>query len=225
MAGLSIQAQAATVFITSAIGEWISVEGGTNVAGQTTDTLSWGGVEEDRRSSYTFQGVFPAEHQLGEQFDLGVFTHNNFVIPSGTGILGTSLRVFLEATIEGRPISAQSVFTFDHWETPNWHDPCANGQPNWTGVNVNGCADRVVAVTNPSLTRSFTINGLPYVFSVSGFLIDDSTFSEFWTEEARSNQAVLRASVVVIPLPPTAFLLLGGLGLLVLRKKLPSMRG
>ena len=84
---------------------------------------------------------------------LGTFTHVNFPIylPSITGIkLEIEADVSVDAD-EGGPeprlVGSNLTFQygFDHWETDNGARPCANGAANGSGVNVNGCADRVIA--------------------------------------------------------------------------------
>ncbi len=226
---LAAPASATTVDLLSVEGTWVSITGGVGTAGVGTDEISWGSTTGGGRSSYVFEGVAPPpELNIAPNvlFDLGEFTHNNFPIPSGSGITGARLRVDYSLAIPsgGGAQSFSAFFDFDHFETPNNEDPCADGNPNFEGVNINGCADRVRITTDFDGSESVTIGDTTYFLSISGFGIDSDV--EFWTIEEDSNSIGLRAEFVtrvdVIPLPAAGWMLLtalGGLGFAAHRRR------
>lgn len=239
----ALPASAATITVESVVGAWSNAIGGTNVtysppAGSDAQhaELRWG-APMSGQSGYDFDGLAPPPIgiNVGEEFAVGTFTHLNFPINSGTSITGATLDVTYTFTLDGGALqTGHSQFVFEHWETPNdpgtsgWPWPtandCANGAANGDGVNVNGCADRVTAVTNPDNLETFTIIGddgveRTYVLAVTGFDMG----GEFWTIENQSNESQLFAKFVsyeefietnIVPLPAAGWLLLGGLGLL-----------
>lgn len=223
--GLSAQdAKATTVSVTSVTGTWSNVVGGTNVhtTGVDPTTLSWG---TGGTSSYVFDGSAPpaqGPYAPGSDFTLGTFTHNNEPINSGTSISGARLTLAINASINDNnvltPISLTSQFDFSHNETPNGANPCANGQSNNQGVNINGCADIVTALTNLGGSTSVTLAGIEYVFAFTGFLVNGNPLSQFFTVEDASNVASLQGSFIQkdlvnpVPLPAALPLFAGGLG-------------
>lgn len=218
-------AEAATVQW-SVGGAWVDVDGGDRVAGVGNDRLSWGGLSKNRRSEYVFDGRnLTAEVPVPstQSYDIGTFTHRNYRIPDDSGITGARLRVNVGVNIEGQDASfAPLFFDFDHWETDNRANPCANGQRNRQGVNGNGCADRVTILSDALVTNSVTVAGVQYLIRVSGFFEGDTPLGEFWTRENADNVAVLRGEITAVPLPAAAFLLIGGiggLGLLAARRR------
>ena len=108
---------------------------------------------------------------------------------------------------------------FSHEETPNDATPCAYGGANGAGVNINGCADRVIASYLP-VSENFLIGTDLYTLKVLGFSLTADgllPFTSFLTTEASDNSAFLLANVELtnaIPEPGTLALL--GLGLISL---------
>ncbi len=223
-------AHAATLTVTNITGAWSSWAGGKDVSTSSagdTSQLRWGVPHGGAsKSGYDFTpAASPSVQTAHNQFALGQFTHHNFPINGGTGITSVALDVtfdFYLGTDSTNIISRTSQFIFDHWETTNASATCANGDKNGVGVNDAGCADRVVAVTNPSSTETFTVvegaTTHTYAFAVTGFDIG----SAFWTSENQSNSAVLKAMFThesyiqpaPVPLPAAAGLLIAGLGAL-----------
>lgn len=173
---------------------------------------------------------------------LGMFTHVNFPIfpPSITDIkLEIEADVLVDADEggPGAPVVVGSNLTFrygfDHWETDNGARPCANGAANGSGVNVNGCADRVIAKWLSS-SSVFFLDGVEYTLNVIGFSLDSAgtnPFANFWTAEEQTNNAYLVANVTRrqdldpdpdpdVPEPGTLALIgLGLAGLAVARRR------
>lgn len=227
----ALAAQAASLTITDISGAWTGWSGGTAVSSSSsgsTAQLRWG-TPTSGQSGYDFTPsgtpFAPSEDAV---FDLGRFTHNNFIIDANSAIDSATLDVSFTFYLGDDPtnlITRTSQFEFDHWETTNNANPCADGGSNGSGVNVNGCADRVLPTTNPSTSETFTIteNGVTetYVFDVTGFNIG----SAFWTTEEMSNSATLQArwtsetSIAPIPLPAAAWMLMAGVGSLVWTKR------
>lgn len=207
-------ASAATVEIVSVTGAWTSLTGGQDVLGIDTSSVRWGEDIGNGQSGYDFTGIAPSgPHNANTLFDMGIFTHVNRPVEGGTSITAAVLEVLFTFTIDGGPaISRSSVFDFNHWETTNDNNPCADGGVNGVGINVNGCADNVDPQTNPDFTETFEIAGVKYVFDVTGFDIGNS----FWTKENALNTATIRGrfteerNISPIPLPAAGWLLLAG---------------
>lgn len=216
---LSGSAEAATLTF-NVDGKWTEVEGGERVAGLGTNRLSWGGLSQKRRSEYVFDGLnrnvdVPVPTTVPKPVDLGIFTHRNYRIPSGSGIDRATLGVHVNVSSDGTSEAVPPLFfSLDHWETDNRANPCANGEPNRQGVNANGCADRIEFTSNPFDTASLTVNGILYNVRVLGFFnpATNEKLGQYWTKEENDNIAVLRGEVTAVPVPAAGLLLIGGLG-------------
>ena len=212
-------AQAAVIQLTGVSGLWTTTNpSGPAVSGGGTNEIRWGtpANQQNQQSGYRFDGSAPPAVNVNENidFDLGTFTHFNYPI-TGTSLSNASLTVETTLLIDGISETVSSIFEFEHWETPNGSNPCANGQANGSGVNVNGCADRVTFALNVGASDSFLIDGVNYFVDISGFFFDGALASEFWTKEYYDNSATLKGIItsrpVSVPEPSTLALL--GLGL------------
>lgn len=234
-------ALAATVGVSDVGGSWTTLlppTGPTNIQGLNTGSVSWGtpfGSNTGQQSGYSFVGAAAGNIETGNEFDLGTFTHNNFVINKGTSITGANLNVVIDLVIGGISKAVTTAFNFNHWETdntPTFGSSCANGGANGSGVNSAGCADRVTLLNNTSSNQTFVIDGFEYILEITGFTIAGQFFQEFWTTENASNSAILKARFTLVgptggggggggdpvpspvPLPAAGWLMLAGIAAL-----------
>lgn len=199
-----------------------------NIAdGADRDTIFWGNGRFGQ-SGYTFDRAAPGTtHAPDASFSLGTFTHDNFVVDRGvdTAALDVTFSFFL-GNDSSNIITRTSQFVFSHYETPNVpaSGVCVNGKPSKPGGVQVGCEDRVIPVTNPSSSETFTITEggveYTYLFDVTGFNRPEG----FWTVENDTNSAELMARYTVeenlapVPLPAAAWMLLAGIGALFSRR-------
>ncbi len=135
---------------------------------------------------------------------LGTFTHLNNPIDAGTSITSIKLQISAKVTINDgiADVFQQNLnffYSFSHWETDNGAEPCANGEANNQGVNINGCADRVIA-NWLSTSDSFVIGNDTYTLNVIGFSTNQAgtnPFTSFWTTEKDDNEAFLVGNVAL----------------------------
>jgi len=221
-------ANAALIQLTNVTGAWTATTPGSPaVSGGGTNEIRWGSPanQQNQQTGYRFDGAAPPTVNVSENvnFNLGTFTHFNWPIyePSLTS---AQLTVDTTLLIEGVSETISSVFEFQHLESTNNSNPCANGQSNNSGVNINGCADRVTFALNVGESETFLIDGVNYYVDISGFFYGGVLANEFWTMEEYNNTASLKGIItsrpVSVPEPTTLALL--GLGLLGLgaRKRL-----
>lgn len=204
---------AATVGVTGVTGNWTALlppVGPTNVNGLNTNTVSWGtpfvgAGGSGQQSSYSFIGEAAGQIETGKNFNLGTFTHNNFVINTGTSIEGANLSVGVNLMIGGVSKAINAAFHFDHDETKNAGEAnglCKNGGANHVDLNLNGCADRVSIQNNTNNNQSFEIDGFLYILEITGFTVAGKLFSEFWTTENAKNSAELQARFTLVGAVP-----------------------
>ncbi len=228
-------ADAATIDSTGVTGSWTALQpptGPTYVNGIGTNSVRWGTPFGRGRmqSGYSFVGAAAGQLKTDTEFDLGTFTHNNFVIKTGTSISGAGLSIAVNLMIGGVSRAVTTAFNFAHWETVNAGESngrCANGGARGAGVNVAGCADRVSILDNAASDQSFEIDGFLYILEITGFTQGGAFFTEFWTQENAANSAILRAKFTLVgpvdpvdpppspvPLPAAGWMVLTGLGAL-----------
>lgn len=207
------EASAATLTINSVTGKWTNINpNGGVISGDFTNKISWGqgSGASVPGSSYEFTGfTTPTLIASGSEFKLGEFTHQNFVI-SGTSLRAADLLVDID--VDGYGI-VQSVFKFEHDETNNNVSDLSKCE--YPG-SVSKCDDLVRATLNIDLTEEFTIDGIDYFFTISGFKVGSTVLTEFLTEEEETNSAglfgklIAKEPVNTVPLPAAGWLLLGG---------------
>lgn len=206
----SISVQAATpITINSVTGNWVSVTGGQNLTGLNTSQINWGwgagtGLQN---SGYRFTGDAPPVYGVttGSTFNLCTFTHINYPVPLGTSITGARLAITASITIGTTTLNNINLtYDFKHTETPNVR-PCQAG-------SISVCDDIVAIVNNTPLSDVFTVDGVQYTLTVLGFQVGNTQFSQFYTQENKTNNAVLKAMItavnVPVPEPGTYMLLL-----------------
>ena len=232
---------AATIGVTEVGGIWTQqAPMPLSVKGLNTNSLLWGtpfngtqrGDPNGKQSGYSFVGAAAGNIESGSKFDLGTFTHNNYVVNTGTSITSAHLTIAVNLAIGGTTQVVNTAFNFLHNETMN--NPgggvCANGGANGSGVNSAGCADRVQIEGNGASDQTFVIDGFEYILEITGFTVAGQLFSEFWTTEQQSNSAILQARFTLVgptdpgpgpeplpspvPLPAAGWLMLAGLGAL-----------
>lgn len=223
---LSSSAHADLVSLSNITAEWYDGNPAANVSyfnnpSAVTASARWGTGGPQSGYDFTIAAqpidfTVPPSPSPAQQ--VGEFTHLNFPITAGTSITDIKLRLAADVAVNGTPVGSRVFdYGFDHWETPNADNPCADGGTVGTGVDRNGCADRVVANWLSS-SDDFTIGTDIYTLNVIGFSLDpagSSPFTSFWTAESEHNHAYLLANVALrreVPEPGTLGLL--GLGLL-----------
>ncbi len=233
-AGIAAPSAGAQIVDVTQIGSsWGSVTGGSNVTinnGGSPITVRWG--SQTSRSGYDFTNS-PTPLQLDltpgfALFNIGTFVHRNFTIPSGGGITGVELGIDL--SFDDNPTVFSQFFNISHTETPNGENPCADGNPNGIGVNINGCAD-LVTFDGSGSGSSIDIGGVTYELSLEGFSSDPLNFNgtnQFWTVEGQVNSAFLFGRLAVandVPEPTTLAMLsfvLIGIGVVARRRNRTS---
>ena len=196
-------AAAVQVEFKNVAGAWFDPVDGVNVniaANGGDGTIRWGQSTGYGQSGYNFVGAdFSAS--LDQAIDssgsvnIGEFQHVNFPISSGGSITGVGLRFTTDVWADGSFLGTKTFeYNFSHNETTNQSNPCANGQANGSGINVNGCADRVTMNFN-SNSEVFQIGGKQYTLNLDGFLVDGSPSGGFWTKENAVNSAYIRGKI------------------------------
>ena len=171
-----------TIDFTNITGEWFDVAliGGPAVAftgnGTANATARWGTDTGFGRSGYDFEAIAIPQLSVSPPggsavTKIATFRHVNQPINAGTSITSAKLKFTTDVIVNGSYLDTVSfVYDFDHDETPNAANPCAYGPAGQTGVNINGCADRVQTIFN-SQSQFFTIDGNDYALDVVGFLV------------------------------------------------------
>lgn len=221
--GVLGSASAASVSFSDITASWINTSPSsawinTSDNGTANPSLNWGQpASSSGQSGYDFQASsdFSATVPPGGEFELGEFTHRNYPVYAPV-VTDTTLQVGINVSVDGGVAQLfQFFFDFSHLETDNGLNVCPNGGSNYSGVNSNGCADRVT-ISNTSVSETFEVDGVLYTIAVTGFKAGADIISEFWTKENRSNSAILMATITSdlipneVPLPAALPLFLAG---------------
>ena len=197
LAFAAVPAGAGPFDLTNIDGTWHDPIGGSSVAGEGTNSITWGdGFAPD--SGYLFvagAGILGAA--VGVPLLLGEFTHFNEVIPI-PNLTGVDLHFAFDTN--GVPASVAAIFPFAHNETPN----NTGGSPG---------DDDIVTITTPIVNVPIMVGTDLYFFNLLGFSTDggvtiDSVFS---SPEGGHNSAQLYGQLTTEPVPePASLLLFGG---------------
>ncbi len=226
-----------TVAMDNFIGEWFNEQGSpsafSNTGAGNNPQVRWGVDQGSGQSGYNLDLAPPPPVPIIQlvppntaPFFIGNFTHVNFPIGPNS-ITGIDLKISFDITIDGNPLGSHDFFFhFAHDETTNNLNPCPYDPLNLTGVNANGCADRVL-VSFLNTSDSFIVGTDVYTFDLLGFSTDGGTTisSSYLTMENALNTAGLYATIalrsdVTAPEPGTLALLgLSLMGLILVRRR------
>src|SRR5690606_34260851 len=166
-------AAAVPVTLNVVTGTWSDIAGGQNV--QYRDggkEVRWGGNTSYKdKSGYRFNANpnLPITFDSSETFSLGIFTHYNEPIPTGTAIDSAKLNVATELGILGTSIAdGPYQFTFGHTETLN--NAC-NHLLCWIfGGTGTGPVDDIVEILETSVeSNEFIVDSYAFSLEIIGF--------------------------------------------------------
>lgn len=193
--GWAMLAGAASAASLNTSGTWNNSTPAGGISGQGTNQISWGNpATVNGQSSYKFVGVsetVDVADLTASNFLLGEFTHNNFPVFEGNGLL-ESTTLSVDFSLDA--ISKLFTFDFDHFETPNDGTPCAAG-------GAQPCPD-LVSFDNGGVSNEFiTLDGIDYNLTLIGFSQDggNTLVEEFLTLENQANTAGLYAQLTQVP--------------------------
>jgi len=170
---LASQANAGVVTFSNILGTWFNANPLANIDSNTGTSANaqvrWGGaanIANDSGYNFLASGTTSVTVPPPQGFTLGQFSHVNF--PVGSSITGIDLEIDAHVVVgvvdEG---IKKFFFHFTHDETPN-SPPCPYGPPGLTGINANGCADKV-SVNFLTTSDSFLVGSDLYTINILGF--------------------------------------------------------
>lgn len=248
---IASSAFASTVSIENVTGAWTAstptdVYGLNYDNGDSLSTMSWGKAPSGGpQSSYSFKSSVPPSVEIdpNENFELGLFSHNNWPIykmPAGGqagSIRSAELKVDFGVRIENTLYNVSRTYSFTHYETSNPGDSNGKcqfgGDSGAPGINSNGCADRV-EVSSADGDEIISVGGLEFIFEIAGFQVDGEIMDFFMTKEKAVSEAILIASYSLlddggenpspVPLPAAGWMLIAGVGGLAALKRRKKRR-
>jgi hypothetical protein len=179
--------------------------------------------EQLRQSGYSFQGV-SGFTTTADAFTFGRFTHRNGAVWSNSATLDSvNFNLSIQGKVEGQSFSVSKVFNILHNETINPALVCAAGgsQP---------CQDSVDFRSSLAESLIFLVGNMQYTLTLEGLVtgLDGSIITSFFTPEYGQNSAMFRARLnavpinpppPVVPLPAAGWLLIAGVGGLVVASR------
>lgn len=223
---MAVALPAVTISITDVTGSWFEAVPSTYVTinnGADVSTARWGAAGDTLKSGYIFDAEIPPTVSVElppnptAWMKMGLFTHENYPIASGTSINSIKLSLSVDFSIGATPFSRVFTYVFTHDETPNAANPCKYP----LGDNSNGCADGVF-IGAPS-GGTFMIGDVEYTlelsFSAPGTVPTDP-ITQFITKESAANRAEIfgrfTSNIPDEEIPEPATFAMIGLGLLAL---------
>lgn len=218
----SATAYAFPVNLDSVEGKWENASGGQYVNGESTSQIRWGGGGKQSGYGFSANQNLPIEISNSDPFKLGVFTHYNYAIETGTAIDSVDLDIHAEFSAQGgSELVGPFTFNFLHDETLN-NAPvqrcdiiCVIAKffgKDWSSTTYNGPVDDIVRVTfDESLSSEFILDSKAYSLNLLGF---EGNASELATPEHKKTSVNLLASLNVREVPEPGTLALLSLGLM-----------
>lgn len=197
--------------------------GSTNADWRDRSALT--SAEKARQSGYVFDGITASDNfsTTDEVFTFAKATHHNGEVWSNSATLhSVDFKVDIAGKIEGADFSLSAMFRLFHNETINPSQICPAGgsQPCRDAVLINGGVAESIPVIVGNMQYTLILEGL--VGSLDGPLV-----TSFVTDEFKQNSAMFRARLKaepinpppVVPLPAAGWLLIAGVGGLVVASR------
>lgn len=182
---------------------WTSLTGQdpSTFQGIGTNEVRWGTPLTGQKPGLRFDGSAPPPTpiSIGDPFDLGTFTHFNFVTAMGTAVSSADISILLQLDNNGDFFSPDPLnFSFNIEETLNFFN--VSSCPSFQKSSL-GCDDRI---TFPKSfpTETFFVDNQELTLELLGFQVGGETVPAFITEEKKSNSAVLLGRITQLTPPP-----------------------
>lgn len=166
-----------------------------------TNEVRWGTPLTGQKPGLRFDGSAPppTSISIGDPFDLGTFTHFNFVTAVGTAVSSADISILLQLDNNGDLFSPDPLdFSFNIEETLNFFS--VNSCPSFQKSSL-GCDDRITFPKNFP-TETFFVDNQELTLELLGFQVGGETVPAFITEEKKSNSAVLLGRITQLTPPP-----------------------
>lgn len=192
---------------------------------RTTGSEPWNNTdplndsEKSRQSGYVFQGASGLSTS-DSVFSFGRFTHHNGAVWSNSATLDTvNFHLSIRGSVEGESFTISKMLSIIHNETINPSERCDAG-------GTRPCRDSVSFDGSLYESLDFLVGNTKYTLTLEGLVrsLNGSIITSFFTPEYGTNSAMLRGRITseqlppppsVVPLPAAGWLLIAGLGGLV----------